>query len=661
MKRAIMRIVFMIFYTALFGLFTVSRGVAENEEDVLLSSDAAPHISQDSEASSASKPAAKQDKISLDLKGMDIVDVIKMISQRSGFNIIIGKNVSGKVTMFLKDVDMWEAFEIILSANNLAYEIKGGIIYIMTDKDYELIYGDKFKDQTHFLSKTLKFAKAQEVSKTITQVKSNIGKVIVDETTNTIVVDDTADKLKQIEALIEDLDKPIITKVFDLKYAQADKLSTKLQESITKGIGLIKIDERTNKMAITDYPDKIAELGGIIEAFDEKPLQVRIDAQIVEISPEKDEFKMGVDWDVWLSKNLRMANPLSLGNSNKLSLGMAAAGISLGEKYDSKGVLDLLRTIGKTKILSSPSIMAINNQEAKILVGTKEAYITSSTSQSGSGTSETAQTVNFVDVGVKLYVTPTVSRDGFVTMKIKPEVSSAKMTDLTSEGKVTQVPIVTTSEAETAVTVKDGMTIVIAGLKKDKKENEVKKIPLLGDIPILGAAFRSVSSSLNKTELVIFLTPRIVRDEFSEPKYVSLTKDNDIMALVEEAEKGYISRKYSAQNTDKDSANLPLSARPLAVSPAEGTIKDYSEYVRSKIYSLMSLMRIDPKQRGRAVIAFVVSSDGSLSGEPRVLSTTSPALSQPAVNIVKSAFPLPSLPKETNLDEMEFQLPVICE
>ncbi len=654
MKSMTIFLVFMASLIALFGFAGISPAGPEDEQDELFDSDSLYDVSQHREDSPIDKPDSKQEKISLDLKGMDIVDVIKMISQRSGYNIIIGKNVSGKVTMFLKDVDIWEAFEIILSANNLAYEIKGGIIYIMTDKDYELIYGDKFKDKKHLLSMTLKFAKAQEVSKTITQIKSSVGRVIVDEATNTIVVDDTEGKLKQIEALIEELDKPVITRVFDLKYAQADKISAKLQESVTKGIGLIKIDERTNKMAITDYPDKIAELGRIIEAFDEKPLQVRIDAQIIEISPEKDEFKMGVDWDVWLSKNLRMANPLSLGNPNKLSLGMAAAGISLGEKYDYKGVLDLLRTIGKTKILSSPSIMAINNQEAKILVGTKEAYITSSTSQSGSGTSETAQTVNFVDVGVKLYVTPTVSRDGFVTMKIKPEVSSAKMTDLTSEGKVTQVPIVTTSEAETAVTVKDGMTIVIAGLKKDKKENEVKKIPLLGDIPILGAAFRSVSSSLNKTELVIFLTPRIVRDEFPPPKYVSLTKDDDIMDLVKETEKGYISRKYNIQGTGNDMPVLPSLA-------SGGAVKDYSEHVRNKIYSLMNLMRMGPEQKGRAVVSFVISSNGSLLGEPRLLSTTSAGLSQPVLNIVKSAFPFPSLPEEARMTQMEFQLPVISE
>ena len=647
-----------VLFTVFLGLFLgpVFSGAGFTQDEFSYRGDS--RNSAESKLSSLGLMPLKQEKISLDLKGMDIVDVLKMISQRSGLNLIIGKNVSGKVTIFLKEVNIWDAFKIILSADNLAYEIRGDIIYVMTDKNYELTYGDKFQDKKSSLNRTLKFARAAELSKTITQVKSNVGKVIVDEATNTIVIMDSLEKVRQIDALIDLLDKPLTTRIFDLKYALADKLSPKIQEEVTKGVGSVKIDERTNKIAVTDYPDKVLGIGRIIEAFDEKPLQVRIDAQIIEISPEKDEFKMGVDWDAWISKNLRMATPLSMGNSTKLSLGMAAAGLSLGEKYDRKGVLDLLRTIGKTKILSSPSIMALNNQEAKILVGTKEAYITSSTSQSGSGTSETAQTVNFVDVGVKLYVTPTISQNDFVTMKIKPEVSSAKMTDLTSAGKVTQVPIVTTSEAETVVIVKDGMTIVIAGLKRDKKENEIKKIPLLGDIPILGAIFRSVSSSLNKTELVVFLTPRIVRDEFPPPKYVSLTKDNDIMDLVKEIEKEYIFRKYNVQNKEK---GIPDFTRLIPISTAGYTIKDYSAYVRNKIYSLMNLMRIVPQQKGKVVVSFAVSSNGSLLGEPRVLSATSESLSQPALNIVKSASPFPPMPKGISKTEMEFQLPIVYD
>lgn len=589
-----------------------------------------------------SRPEHKSIKVSLDFKGMDIVEAIKMISQRSGSSIVIGKNVTGKVTIFLKDVNIWDAFEIILASNNLAYEDRDGIIYVMSDRDYELINGEKFGSKRKLLTRRLEFAKAAELSKTLTQIKSNIGNVITEEATNTIVVMDTPDKIRQMDAVISYLDRPVATKIFELDYSQADKISAKIQDSLSKGIGSLKIDERTNKIAITDYPSKLEEISRIIEAFDEKPRQVRIDAQIVEISPEKDEFKMGVDWDAWINKNLRLANSLSAGTGNKLSLGMATSSLSLGEKYDRKGVLDMLQTIGKTKILSSPSIMALNNQEAKILVGTKEAYITSTTSQSSSA-SETAQTVNFVDVGIKLYVTPTINKDGFVTIKIKPEVSSSKTTSLTSEGKTTDVPIVTTSEAETTVILKDGATLVIAGLKKDKKENEIKKIPGLGNIPILGAAFRSVSSTINKTELVIFLTPRIVTEE-NQPAYTSLTQDKDILRLYNESRRSFLEDKDSSRQSG------------LNLTP-----EDYYQHIRAKISSLVDMMNSQAHFQGNTLVSFTLKPDGSLSGEPKIVSSTSNELNEPTINIIKSASPFPNFPQTLNKNAQQFNLAIRYE
>ncbi|MDD2703242.1 MAG: secretin N-terminal domain-containing protein, partial [Candidatus Omnitrophica bacterium] len=298
--------------------------------------------------------------------------------------------------------------------------------------------------------------------------------------------------------------------VFSLNYAQADKLGAKIKESLTKGTGEMSMDERTNKIVVKDYPEKIDEIAALIDAFDEKTPQVLIDAQIVEVKPS-DKFEMGVDWDVWIKKNLRVYSSIPVGTANRLFVSTVNA---VSEQGDYKGVIDMLRTIGETKILSSPRIMALNNQDAKILVGTKDAYITSTTSLSGDST-VTSQSVNFVDVGIKLYVTPTINRDGFVTMKIKPEISSAQRTDLTSEGKITQVPIVTTSESETTVMVKDGVTILIGGLKKDQREKNVKKIPVLGDIPLLGFLFRSTSDEVSKTELVILLTPHLITGEAS--------------------------------------------------------------------------------------------------------------------------------------------------
>lgn len=608
-----------------------------------------------------SKYDTRTDKISLDLKGLDIVDVLKMISARSGINIVVGKNVTGRATLFLKDVSIWDAFEIIIAANNLAYEKKDNIINVMTDRDYELIYGEKFDDKKELLTKTLKYARAQDLSITLNQIKSNIGRVVIDEATNTIVVLDTPVKIKQIDELIDELDKPTETRVFELRYAQADKIGPKIQEAVSKGVGAVKTDERTNKIAITDYPHKIAEIAKIIVAFDEKTRQVRIDAQIIEISPEKDEFKMGVDWDAWINKNFRFANSLPLGGATKLSFGLATGSIALGEKYDKKGVIDLLRTIGKTRILSSPSIMALNNQEAKILVGTKEAYVTSSTSQSGTGTQVTAQTVNFVDVGIKLYVTPTINQDGFVTMKIKPEVSSSKLTDLTSEGKVTQVPIVTTSEAETVITLKDGATIVIAGLKKDKKENEIKKIPLLGDIPFLGIFFRSVSATLNKTELVIFLTPHIVSDD-NPPRYTNLIEDEYIQKLSRMSERRSVSEKRPTVKIGKPAiaTETPMLQDPKASGPSTYT-NDYNEYIRNKIMSVISTMNVDPKLKGKALVSFVVSSNGQLLGEPEIVSSTLEGLKEPIVKAIKLVPSFAGFPKDLQKPEQRFQLEILYE
>lgn len=171
--------------------------------------------------------------------------------------------------------------------------------------------------------------------------------------------------------------------------------------------------------------------------------------------------------------------------------------------------MEFLKIFGDTKILSTPRILALNNQEAKILVGTKEAYITTTTTSIGDSPVD-SQAVNFVDVGVKLYVTPTVNRKGYITLKIKPEISSAKTTDIKSNDKTTQVPIVTTTEAETSVMVKNGVSVIIGGLKKITREKERKQIPILGDIPFLGAPFRNNKDEWTKNEVVILLTPYII-------------------------------------------------------------------------------------------------------------------------------------------------------
>jgi MSHA type pilus biogenesis protein MshL len=573
--------------------------------------------------------------ISLDIKGMDIVDILKMLSTRTGMNIVVGKNVTGKVTLFLKNVDAWDAFEIILLANDLAYEKKGDIINVMTQRDYELQYGERYQDKKQAKTIQLKYAKAVDLSRALNQFKTNVGKIVVDEGSNTLILLDSPQKIKEMEDFIKSADLPLKTKVFSLNYAQADKIQTKIQEAITKGIGSVRIDERTNKIAVTDYPERLIEIAKIIQAFDEKTPQVLIDAQIIEIRPS-DKFEMGVDWDYWIEKNFKVAGALPIGTSSRLLLGTANITPSGPGQY--KAVLDLLRTIGDTKILSSPRIMALNNQEAKILVGTKDAYITSATSQTGDA-AVTSQTVNFVDVGIKLFVTPTINRDGFVIMKIKPEISSATRTDITSEGKITQIPIVSTSETETTVMVKDGVTIIIGGLKKDERLKTVKKIPLLGDIPGLGFLFRSTSDELKKTELVILLTPHIMSGENAYTDMYDIKPKDGAVAKMEKGD--IVTEKI----------HVALDKNIVTDSSAE-----FYKLIADKIRDFASFDGLAVDEKGEVEVLFTLDSSGELKGEPKVISSTNQNLNSLAVEVIKSVSVFPPFPKDLNKEEEKFYI-----
>jgi type II secretory pathway component GspD/PulD (secretin) len=585
-------------------------------------------------------------KISLDIKGMDIVDVLKMLAQRQGLNIVVGKNVTGRVTLFLKDVDVWSAFEIILLSNELAYEKKGDIINVMTQRDYELMYGSRYEDKRQVKIIQLKYAKVADLSRSLNQIKTAIGNVVVDEVSNTAVLIDSPEKVKEMQAFIKSTDLPLQTQVFSLNYAQADKLSAKLQEAVTKGAGSIKIDERTNKIAVTDYPQKLEEIAKVIVAFDEKTPQVLIDAQIVEITPS-DQFQMGVDWNYWIRRHFQLKNAMPLSTyatGTALFIGTPNEAPNTPGQY--KAIIDLLRTIGDTKILSSPRIMAVNNQEAKILVGTKDAYVTQTTSQSGAGPQVTADQVNFVDVGIKLYVTPTVNRDNFVTMKIRPEISSSTYRDFGTANSPKQIPIVTTSESETTVMVRDGITLIIGGLRKDKRTKTVKKIPLIGDIPGLGFLFRSTDDKVEQNELVILLTPHIMSGESSLTDFSEIKPKDGAIATMEKGK--IITRKVSSSMQEKILDDLN-----------HDTENNYYQLIIEKINSTAKLN--PPLNKGEVDLNFSLGQDGRLLNEPRVLKATNPSLIPFAIKAVKQASPFKPFPKSLAKDKESFKISLAYE
>lgn len=449
-------------------------------------------------------------RISLDLRGMDIISALKMIALKGELSIVTAGNVKGTVTIYLKDINLFDALKMILEMNDLAYVREDSVIKVMTAADYEKLYGKKFSDKTVVEVVKLSFARATTLEKLIAPVKSKVGQVIADANTNMLILIDTPTNIEQMKKLVAGFDAKLETRVFPLNYAKPKDIAERIKNILSLGISDVQIDEKNSLLIVTDFKDKLDETARLISSFDRRHQEVLIESKIVQIMLN-DQFKMGVNWENAFSSvnNQPMAGTVT-GNFSAFAVGSTGMKLSVGtmEVNNFNAVFDFLQTVGKTNLISSPRISALEGEEAKILVGTKEAYVTTTVTTSGSGVSSTAEAVTFVDVGVKLYVTPTIGDDEYVTMKIRPEVSSVERTITTSQGNT--IPIVRTSQAETSIMVKNGVTVVLAGLMEDKKTISNEGIPLLSKIPFLGALFRRSSTITAKTELAIFLTPRIM-------------------------------------------------------------------------------------------------------------------------------------------------------
>jgi len=548
-------------------------------------------------------------RVSLEVRGMDIVEVLKILSDKGAFNLSISGNVSGRVTLFLKDVGLADAFNMAMASADLACERRGDIIFVMPARDYEQKTGSKFWDDMQMHVFTLKHAKPERVKEVLALAASKNATIVVDDATRTVVVMDADEKIERMKELVAQIDKPIMTQMFELSYAPADQIMKHLEGVLTKEVGSAKMDKMSNRLFVTDYADKIVDAARIIKAFDVRPLQVLIDAKIIEIKPSK-KFYSGINWDYWLEKYFRMNGEFSIpspsGTTDKISVGTVDMG-SATAKGDARNVIDFLETFGDTRILSTPRILALNNQEAKILVGTKEAYITSTTSEIGN-TAVESQAVNFVDVGVKLFVTPTINAKNEIILKIKPEISSSTRETIKTDNKETEVPIVTSSEAETTVIVNDGVSILIGGLKKTTHEKESRGVPVLGKIPFLGAAFSSKRDDWSREELVIVLTPRIVQanagDKDPQPAF-----DDGHAIKTKEDMPDAATMDAAVEKTERLTKGLPAP---------EDAFSAY--YCQMRDIIIANLPDFPAKQGVSVHLRFALSPNGDILGNPNASS-----------------------------------------
>lgn len=497
------RILFFLFAVLSVSLPLAPSIIAQEQPAVAPSSSGTPAVAPASSETTTVTDAGSG-KISLDLKGIDIVELLRILSMKMNVNIVPTKDVTGRVNVFLNNVTFDDALDIILISNGLAAVREKNIITIMPIDKYTQLYGRRYQETRQVRTFALQHASPKDVFTALSQLKTDVGKVIIDEASGTVILLDIPEILDLMEKAAKSLDKPKETQIFNLKYAKAEDLKGQLANVLTPGAGQVELDARTNKIAISDLPDKMKKIKKMIEAFDAETKEVLIEAQIVQISLN-DQTQFGINWEKLFSQNrmrgLDLKSPFAIaGLASNLSVGTIAA-----NKFTI--LIEALNTLAKTNILSRPRIAVVNGQEASILIGSKEVYFSQTQSQS-SVTTTTAESVNYVDVGVKLNVTPTITDDGFVVMKIRPEVSSVRETATSPLGS--KVPVVETSQAETVVKVKDNAMVMIAGLMKEQNNYNSSSLPFFGKLPILNWIFGNKSKQKLKTELAIFLTPHII-------------------------------------------------------------------------------------------------------------------------------------------------------
>ena len=289
----------------------------------------------------------------------------------------------------------------------------------------------------------------------------------------------------------------LATEVVTVNFANAKELGTTVQGRLTQR-GNIVVDERTNSLIITDVPENIRRISELVEELDAPSTQVEIVAKLVDIDVSAIE-ELGVSWGVKNIHNTDQGISGNIGSATVLTdpVGTANVGIlRTGAELDV--AIQALASANRAAIISNPKITTLNNREARILVGKEIPLIVRD--QAGNAITELKK------IGIELRVSPHINKGDLVTLDLKPTVS-----DLASLSSSQGGVIINTTEADTRVQVRNGQTAVIGGLIRTNETEFERGIPYLKDIPILGALFRSTSRAESQRELVIFVTPRIIR------------------------------------------------------------------------------------------------------------------------------------------------------
>jgi type IV pilus assembly protein PilQ len=400
------------------------------------------------------------DKLVINVQNSDIRQVLERLSQEAGLNIVASKNVTGPVNASLSGVDVETALAVILKSTGLVASREGNIIYVGLPSDLAQMN----QTQDRIITKVYRpnYIRAADLqSLFVPMLTPQIGKATVSAPQE---VDVPSDK----------------TKVGGNSFAGTDVV------------------------VVRDYAAVIADMDQIFEEVDIKPRQVAIEAMILSVKLN-DSYKFGVDLHALKDTNnaaLITGTPLTNLGNFKLDSG----GLQFGFTDASLGLfIECLEKVGDTNVIAAPRLTCLNKQRAEIQIGEELGYVSTTVTETSA-----TQTVNFLDVGTLLRIRPNISNDGLIRLEVHPELSTGNVT--IEQGL--SLPQKAVTQVTTNVLCPDGCTVVIGGLIREDLTNTRTQIPYLGALPWVGVLFRDTDQKLERNEIIVLITPRIVSEPF---------------------------------------------------------------------------------------------------------------------------------------------------
>ncbi len=433
---------------------------------------------------SASAPVVNPSNIGtfeIHVNEANLIEVLRMLSLQSQKNIIASKDVRGTITANLYDVTVREALDALLATNGYAYREKGNFIYVYSAKEIA------------DMDRAARVTQTQTFRLYYTPAANAVAMV-----------------------------KPVLST--EAQVAFTTPASSGLDTG-TKDIGGSN-HATEDVLVVTDYPENLERVKKILKEIDRRPQQILLEATILRATLSEDNA-LGVDFT--LLGNVDFSTLNAAGTTSVAALsgaitstpaangilenGYAAGGtgfrsnvppggLQIGLVHNNIGVfLSALESLTDTTVVANPKILALNKQKGEVIVGRKDGYTTSTTTDTS-----TVQTVEFLDTGTRLIFRPFIGEDGYIRMEIHPEDSSGGLTSA-------NLPFKITTETTSNVMVKDGHTIVIGGLFRESSQTNRAQVPGLGNLPGIGYLFRSQRDQTTREEIIILLTPHIIKDD----------------------------------------------------------------------------------------------------------------------------------------------------